>query len=454
MANSVEDYLIDGLSFKMKGGASYITDRRSVTYHPAGSNIYTPIATKLIKINVTGDHWLDPSTCRVMFDLVNLESETAKELRPLGNAWSFIKRVRCLVNGMVVEDISDYNRCHELFSIMQSEGTRKNDEVESFGRTWDHMNSISATEYYTEQNFSGVKGKQSQTVLFKPLLGILNQPKYLPLRYAPLTIELELVNDFKEPIIEINSVSVFTAENTSDKWQIQNVQFKADLVILDNSLENSYAQHLLSGKSLPINYSTIVSQIQSTLTTLDAGQPIIRLNITRALSRLKSVFLTLFGPESKITDNERNLYKGMKSWNNFYSPMRDYGAGSQLQYDENGEFECSLQLGAKRYPEYGIRSHAEAYYQLRKTLGLQSSKVHSFDIDFAAYRTWKFIVGIDMEKVLEAPFTGMNTRAGDILNVTFSHNSTEPTKYAKGCHIVLHCDCIMTIRDSGVDVDS
>ena len=40
MANSVEDYLIDGLSFKMKGGASYITDRRSVTFHPAKNNIY------------------------------------------------------------------------------------------------------------------------------------------------------------------------------------------------------------------------------------------------------------------------------------------------------------------------------------------------------------------------------------------------------------------------------
>ena len=39
-ANSQEDYLIDGLSFKLKPGASYVNDRRSVTYHPQGSNIY------------------------------------------------------------------------------------------------------------------------------------------------------------------------------------------------------------------------------------------------------------------------------------------------------------------------------------------------------------------------------------------------------------------------------
>ena len=37
IANSVEDKLIDGLSFKMQPGASYVTERKSVTYHPQGS---------------------------------------------------------------------------------------------------------------------------------------------------------------------------------------------------------------------------------------------------------------------------------------------------------------------------------------------------------------------------------------------------------------------------------
>ena len=34
IANSVEDRLIDGLTFKLAKGASYIADRRSVTFHP------------------------------------------------------------------------------------------------------------------------------------------------------------------------------------------------------------------------------------------------------------------------------------------------------------------------------------------------------------------------------------------------------------------------------------
>ena len=132
--------------------------------------------------------------------------------------------------------------------------------------------------------------------------------------------------------------------------------------------------------------------------------------------------------------------------------MYDYAKGSNNQFNSNGEFEAQLQLGSKLYPEYPIRSHSEAFYQLRKTMGVQSSSLHSFDVDSHDFRTCKFIWGTDMEKVLEAGFTGMNTRAGDILNVRFDHNDSTAANYATAMHIVLHSDNIMEIRDSGVQV--
>ena len=124
-ANSVEDRLIDGLSFKHKAGASYVTERKSVTYHPQGSNIYMPNGgTKLIKLLLTGDQWLDPSTFRIMFDLKNNESSSTGGgymlLRPLGGPHTFFKRMRILAGGQVIEDISDYNRVHEMFRIVKA----------------------------------------------------------------------------------------------------------------------------------------------------------------------------------------------------------------------------------------------------------------------------------------------------------------------------------------------
>ena len=74
IASGAEDKLLDSLSFKTPHSASYITERKSVSFHPSGSNVYSSAGgTKLIKIVLTGDNWLDPSTFRIMFDLKNNE---------------------------------------------------------------------------------------------------------------------------------------------------------------------------------------------------------------------------------------------------------------------------------------------------------------------------------------------------------------------------------------------
>ena len=75
IANSREDALIDGFMFKLAKTASYITNRRSCTFHPQGSNIYAPAnGTKLMKISLNGSDWLDPSTFRIMFDFMIIQT--------------------------------------------------------------------------------------------------------------------------------------------------------------------------------------------------------------------------------------------------------------------------------------------------------------------------------------------------------------------------------------------
>ena len=71
-ANSVEDRLFEGLTFKLDPGASCINESKSVTFHPQGSNYYSPSSgSKLMKIALAGRDWMDPNTFRVAFDLVN-----------------------------------------------------------------------------------------------------------------------------------------------------------------------------------------------------------------------------------------------------------------------------------------------------------------------------------------------------------------------------------------------
>jgi hypothetical protein len=455
LASGVEDKLVNSFKFNLKPGASYVTNRRSCTYHPSGSNIYTPQGgTRLIKLQLTGDQWLDPSTFRVMFDLTNTESPTAapdKKLRVIGGPWTFFRRMRILSQGAIVEDIDDFARVSEMFSTLTSSDSRLNDDAEGFGQSKTIREWHSGP--YTTLNFNGIAPGDSQTVLFKPLSGLLSQENNIPLRYSPLTIELELVDDPLSPIVSDwgTGANSFKEENTSIAWRIENVQVKVDLLTLDNALENSFAQHLLDGGSLPINYNTYISQVLSTVggivNGVSVGQKDIQHTITRAVARLKSVFVTL---DHAIPSEE--AYVARKSWNDFYSPMHPYAGGLDNAYNSDGEFEFQLQVGSKQFPEYPMRSHAEAFYQLKKCLGVQASTLHNFDIDSHEYRNYKMILGIDTEMILSAGFSGLNTKSGDMLCLKFKHKDTNNLNYATKMQVVLHSDNIMQVRDSGVEI--
>jgi hypothetical protein len=72
ITNNAEDLLVDSLSFKLPGSGQYVVDRRSVTFHTEGSNSYSASSgARVIKFRLHGEGWLDPSTVRMMFDVVN-----------------------------------------------------------------------------------------------------------------------------------------------------------------------------------------------------------------------------------------------------------------------------------------------------------------------------------------------------------------------------------------------
>jgi hypothetical protein len=143
LINSAEEVLIDSLSFKLPSRGQYIVDRRSCTFHTEGSNSYSASAgTKIIRFRLAGDgQWMDPSTFRIMFDVVNNDPVPGtKMLRPIGKAHAFFRRLRISVRGQIIEDIDNYNRVSELFHVLQSKNSRANDMIEEFGYNDDRQN--------------------------------------------------------------------------------------------------------------------------------------------------------------------------------------------------------------------------------------------------------------------------------------------------------------------------
>ena len=471
---ATEDSLIDTLSFKLPNTANFINDRRSVTFFPSGSNEYGPRGVKVMKFLLSGTDWLDPSTIRVQYRLNN----TAKNLHPLNPLPSiFFRRLRILCGGIVVEDIDFYNRVYNMVHTLLPFERRMNDYAEGFGLAEGFGSAYNARMMNKGIGFDA--GNESPTVhdnrivLFPLLCGLFNQSKFLPLRFLQgLQIELEVVNNYDD--------CVLSGDPYSSTWSITEPQIKCDVVTLDNQLDNEYTDHLMQGKSLPINFSSFVHQVQAIGQT---DRPVIALS--RAFTRLKTVYVTFYKTPHKwnvSSDNKRleetsELLPGypLKECNFYYHPQWVYQPSLFLNdanpnpvaaenggftFQHNTEVEAQIQIGSKLIPEHPIRSSAEAFYQLRKCMGShQAGSSYAINILDREYRNNKFILAFDCERQTNAGFSGLNTRTGDLITIkmlNFKHiannGETWAATYPDFQHTTLEYDAIMTSTDAGVQV--
>jgi hypothetical protein len=342
----------------------------------------------------------------------------------------------------------------------------------------------------------GILPGKSKTVLFKPLSGLFMQEKLIPLRYCSITIELEVVNNLYDPIVSQASVEALPptldgdafptnfksiiANSFSTQWHIENAQVKCDILSIDSALENSYAEYLLQGKSIPIPMNVFVSQSQSL-----PQQKEETVNVTRSFTRLKALYITFLG--NKPNDLRQEY---LKNCNNFYSPLcgsfsanevmtlthynsnynfyrshGDHQEGSTIapegfpcvrsykrQYNSSNELGYQIQLGSKLYPEMRTSSNSEAWYYLSKTLKHQNTKEHGFQITPDAYFNHEFIIGQNFEKVEGASFSGINTKMGDLMTIKIFNQSYDNTIYPNKIYVAMVADQIMNISDTGIQV--
>ena len=119
---------------------------------------------------------------------------------------------------------------------------------------------------------------------------------YLPVRYAPLEIELTIVSDADEPVMKgVTTASVttiggdrggayFTEGDTTTKWQLNNI------VTLDSAVNNNITSHLLQGGSLKIVYPMYHTLTQ----TFNASGTEINMNVVKTASKLNGAFITFY----------------------------------------------------------------------------------------------------------------------------------------------------------------
>ena len=480
---------------------------------------------KNIRFYISGDsnQYLDLSSIRLFANIKNTDSsDRAKFLRPLGGLHAFMERYRATVGGQIVQDIDQYARHCQLYKSFKSKDVNEMDDIESSPNpSWDddyhrYANGLNnfldadsvvtdgaaktegktngagteadprgvvnvniAADHnewgrigfrHTRHSLSGIPSNGQMRLGHKPVCGLLESNYYLPLRFAPLELEFTIVSDSNEPIVvpEGNGTTetdkngyYFQGGNTSVLWEINNVIIRAEVITLDNTVDNNITKHLLEGQSLKL----IVPQYHTLTQTFNAGGGEINMNIVNSSSKLSNAFITLY--REKITGTRYGQFRPSnyihKRWNYFYNPMinseiNDGFDGALVPGQGFQDFTRNLsyimQVGNKKFPEFECQSLSEAFYFLRRTLHYHNADQNSLNISYKQYREDKFIIGVSFEKMADVNFTSINTKMGSLL--TFKIKGTQgpllPAEQIQEIFTHLVSESVLELRESGAVV--
>ena len=515
--SEANDTMINQLNFGLPETSQYITDRRFVNYFPSGSNIYSASGggNKNIRFYISGDsnQYLDLSSIRLFANIKNTDvSDRAKFLRPLGGLHAFMERYRATVGGQIVQDIDQYARHCQLYKSFKSKDVNEMDDIESSPNpSWDDdyhryanglNNFLDATTSGatnadpagvvtvntgadhnewgrigvrpTRHSLSGIPSNGQMRLGHKPVCGLCESNYYLPLRFAPLELEFTIVSDSNEPIVVPQGDATtnpntetdkqgyyFQGGNTSVLWEINNVIIRAEVITLDNTVDNNITKHLLEGQSLKL----IVPQYHTLTQTFNAGGGEINMNIVKSASKLSNAFITLYREKKQGTRYGQFLPDNYlhKRWNYFYNPMinseiNDGFDGALVEgqgfQDFTRNLSWQMQVGNKKFPEFECQSLAEAFYFLRRTIHYHNADQNSLNISYKQYRENKFIIGVSFEKMQDVNFTSINTKMGSLL--TFKIKGTQgalaPAEQIQEIFTHLTSESVLELRESGAIV--
>ena len=359
--------------------------------------------------------WLDGNSVRLLMEITNLSTVPANAAPALyvmvpgtSSPASMFRRFRVIANGSaVLEDIDNYGRTFQIMSDLLP----SNRKMVNIGKAWG--GDASAAELGNPETQDNIAAGTSRTVCVQLLSSFLSQGKMIPLSMLPITIELEL-DDMG---------ACFTQPTGPVSWEITRPRLVASVCDLDQTLNNSYAKHLLDGKRLPLYMHGMYSVVSSIPSTAQFTFP-----IARGFTRLSGLYMSFYDQGSWTT--------------RFYSP-NNTGANTQAL----DTMQWNITIGSERWPSFDGDSHQESFYRLRQaTQAHLGNDVYGFPP--YKYLHDKFIVGQTLEKAPgQSSHTGVNTRSGSQLTLNFKNLGN-----ATMIHVILHYEQIVNLSAAGVEV--
>ena len=323
---------------------------------------------------------------------------------------SCVQRLRVFCAGTLVEDIHACNRVNEMMRILSPPGSNANDAVEGFGTN------VSALDAPNADNMFILTVGKSITVSLRlnRVSGLLSCGKDLPLRFCPVTLELEFADGH-----------LFMNQNPN--YTITNACARHSFLVLDSSLDSEFVSRLLSNKQLLLSFNAFSTLYQTLPQTPDCA-----ISIQRAFTRLNKMYC-IFGTsaEDKV---DTMMYPRLYLGSAFPSDDQCYS--------------WQVSCGARNFPERRVETLDEQWAQLSEATGRdKSGKILPYSISGIDFVGTKHVLGVNF---MRTPMfgSGISTRAGDVIRLSL-YNKTPAIDVT---HVILQSDCMLSISEAGCQV--
>lgn len=498
-ASNGGEALSESLTFTSPAIASYARRRSHRNMPPLGGSDYGLQGsgrTTTIRLRVSGDEFLDPSTLALKFTVINANRNNP--LVHVAPMYCYFKRFRVLINGYVVEEIDDFHRTCAMIDACSS---RDAVYAQRMKQGW-FLDQVGQ-----DLNQAAINENSETFVVPFRASGLFNNlgNKWLPLKYLPqIDIELEtcVIDDCLYCLNPTNNGTATNAVSASD-ITITNVRLMYDTVMLDSGIEDQFYKHLESGGTLDIpfatwrntrqvmtanNFSVLVSAnvksarslffsvIKNNTTTgeLDTGvvTSIAALGLPAGLQATSGAAGQFYQhgltnvevqvgnqiiPDNPITSTAEFYHYLSVAWNKHHTYSDPLGiTWQEYVNDRSGPYTASMglsnvtaDLALTDLGPYPLPSHLCTDAGAPLLTGTAVNGAASVDVDvYRAVRNYgsRFIVGLNLERFLDLFASGVDL-SNEIINIRGTCKGEAAT-----ASIMLHYNCILQIGRGVINV--
>lgn len=373
---------------------------------PINGTTFSPSSLIQISIPTSRGTYLNPKQSYLKFSVKNTG---ASALTLDFNCNAFIRQLSVRLGSSVLETIGDYNALSMLLTDVQGTSARSL-------YSGNVLEGSSATTVRTGDSISGGETRTFAVPLVSGILGVLLD-KYLPLGMMNNSLLLELtLADSADP----------QANATAATWTVSDVEFIAEVVQVSQPVDAAIRQLNSDGVRIPTQ--TFAMHANSI-----AGGTTSNILLSSNASSAKTLF-SIFRLQGNFGDHTKKTISARRN------PFQDGANGAQWSYTINGH----------RVPSKPVRSDAEAYMELQKSLhAIGAADAHG-QIEKSTWTASEgaYVVATDLDNFSHKPFAKSGV---DVANSTMYLDCIFNTSLAAPVTVTtwVHMDATLMLYPNG-----